>query len=341
MVVFITGGLGFIGSAVVKKAIERGYSVVNIDSLTYAASRESVTSIADNPNYIFELADISNYARIEELFFKYQPDALINLAAETHVDRSISDPQAFIKTNVIGTFNLLEVTRKYLSEIEKSKNFRFHHVSTDEVFGSLELGVKEKFTEKSPYKPNSPYSASKASSDHFVRSWYTTYGLPILISNCSNNYGPFQHPEKLIPLMIIKGLMNQRLPIYGSGDNIRDWLFVNDHADGIMTILDIGEIGRSYNIGGENEMTNVEIVKLICSKLDQIKPRQSGLYSDLISHVSDRPGHDKRYAIDNSRISDELNWKPKVEFEEGLELTIDWYLKNQSWWQNRLNLEKE
>jgi dTDP-glucose 4,6-dehydratase len=330
MKILVTGGAGFIGSAVVRLAIARGHSIVNVDALTYAACLENVASVADHSNYVFEQVDIRDRAALETVFAKHTPDAVMHLAAESHVDRSIDGPADFIETNVNGTFNMLEAARSYWQAQGKPKGFRFHHISTDEVFGSL--GPTGMFTEDTPYDPRSPYSASKASSDHLVRAWHETYGLPVVMTNCSNNYGPYHFPEKLIPVVILNALAGKPLPIYGGGGNIRDWLYVEDHADALLLVLEKGELGHSYNIGGENERTNLELVKMLCEILDRLQPRGGGSYADLITFVTDRPGHDARYAIDPSRIRDELGWRPSVTVEEGLEKTVQWYLQNENWW---------
>ena len=293
---------------------------------------ENVTSVSDNPNYSFEHADIRNYNAIDNIFEKHQPDAVMHLAAESHVDRSIDAPIDFMETNVIGTFNMLEAARRYWQACGKSETFRFHHISTDEVFGSLPNDPAVQFTEEMPYDPRSPYSASKASSDHLVRAWYETYGLPIILTNCSNNYGPYHFPEKLVPVIILNALADKPLPIYGNGSNIRDWLYVEDHADALLLVLEKGSIGRRYNIGGENERTNLQLVQTICDILDRLNPRTKGSYAELITFVQDRPGHDARYAIDPSRIRDELGWRPSVTVEQGLEKTVQWYLDNEDWW---------
>jgi len=293
-----------------------------------------VASAADHPNYAFEQVDIRDRAALEAVFAKHTPDAVMHLAAESHVDRSIDGPADFIETNVNGTFNMLEAARSYWQAHGKPEGFRFHHISTDEVFGSL--GPTGMFTEDTPYDPRSPYSASKASSDHLVRAWHETYGLPVVVTNCSNNYGPFHFPEKLIPVVILNALAERPLPIYGDGGNIRDWLYVEDHADALLLVLEKSELGRSYNIGGENERTNLELVKTLCEILDRLQPRDGGSYADLITFVTDRPGHDARYAIDPSRIRDELGWRPSVTVEEGLEKTVQWYLENEDWWQSLL-----
>lgn len=339
MKILITGGAGFIGSAVVRLAIAQGYSVVNVDALTYAACLDNVSMVEDKAEYSFEHVDIRNKEALKDVFFKHQPDKVMHLAAESHVDRSIDNPGDFIQTNINGTMNMLEVSREYWSEQGCPDFFRFHHISTDEVYGSLPNDQSVLFTEDTPYDPRSPYSASKASSDHLVRAWYETYNLPVLITNCSNNYGPYHFPEKLIPVVILNALAEKPLPIYGNGSNIRDWLFVEDHADALLTVLAKGAVGRTYNIGGENERTNLELVTTLCAILDNLVPRSSGVYSDLITYVTDRPGHDARYAIDPSRIRNELNWRPTVTVEEGLFKTVQWYLDNKTWWQPLLERE--
>ena len=330
MKILVTGGAGFIGSAVVRLAIARGHSVINVDALTYAACLENVASVSDHPDYAFEHVDIRDRAALDAVFATHQPDAVMHLAAESHVDRSIDGPAEFIETNINGTFNMLEAARRFWQLQGRPDAFRFHHISTDEVFGSL--GPTGMFTEDTPYDPRSPYSASKASSDHLVRAWHETYGLPVVLTNCSNNYGPYHFPEKLIPIVILNALASKPLPIYGDGANIRDWLFVEDHADALLLVLEKGELGRSYNIGGENERTNLELVKTLCAILDRLQSRDDGSYADLITFVADRPGHDARYAIDPSRIRYELGWRPSVTIEEGLEKTVQWYLNNEDWW---------
>lgn len=337
MKILVTGGAGFIGSAVVRLAIERGHSVVNVDMLTYAACLSNLASVVDSVNYAFEQVDIRDRPGLDAVFAEHGPDAVMHLAAESHVDRSIDGPAEFVDTNITGTFNMLEAARSHWQAEGRPDWFRFHHVSTDEVFGSLPDDPNVKFTETTPYDPRSPYSASKASSDHLVRAWYETYGLPIILTNCSNNYGPYHFPEKLIPVVILNALAGKRLPIYGDGGNIRDWLYVEDHADALMLVLEHGALGRSYNIGGENELTNLQLVKTLCNILDRLCPRVAGNYADLITFVTDRPGHDARYAIDATRIRDELGWKPSVTVEEGLEKTVRWYLDNEKWWQPLLN----
>ena len=334
MKILVTGGAGFIGSAVVRLAITRGHSVVNVDALTYAACLNNIASVVHNPRYSFEQVDIRNRASLDAVFAEHEPDAVMHLAAESHVDRSIDGPADFITTNVNGTFNMLEVSLKYWQVQGRPDTFRFHHISTDEVFGSL--GPSGVFTEDTPYAPRSPYSASKASSDHLVRAWHETYGLPVVLTNCSNNYGPYHFPEKLIPVVILNALAWKPLPIYGDGGNIRDWLYVEDHADALLLTLQKGSLGRSYNIAGANERTNLELVRMLCDNLDRLRPRDEGSYADLITFVMDRPGHDARYAIDPSRIRDELGWRPSVTLEEGLEKTVQWYLENEDWWRQLL-----
>lgn len=332
MKLLVTGGAGFIGSAVVRLAVARGHQVVNLDALTYAACLQNVAAIADSPLYAFEPADIRDRAALDRIFAAHRPDAVMHLAAESHVDRSIDGPGDFIDTNITGTFNMLEAARKYWTAQGRPEGFRFHHVSTDEVFGSLPLDPSVKFTETTAYDPRSPYSASKAASDHLVRAWHETYGLPVVLSNCSNNYGPYHFPEKLIPVVILNALAGKPLPIYGDGSNVRDWLYVEDHADALLLLVSQGQVGRSYNIGGESERTNLQLVQTICAILDRLRPRETGAYADLITFVTDRPGHDARYAIDPSRIRTELGWRPSVSVEEGLERTVRWYLEHEDWW---------
>ena len=329
MRLIVTGGAGFIGSAVVRQAVAAGHEVLNLDALTYAACLDNVASVADMPNYAFLEADICDRAAMDQAFADHQPDAIMHLAAESHVDRSIDGPGTFIETNITGTYTLLEAARSYWVGQGKPDGFRFHHISTDEVYGSL--GATGQFTEDTPYDPRSPYSASKAASDHLVRAWAETYGLPVVLTNCSNNYGPFHFPEKLVPVVILNALAGKPLPIYGDGSNVRDWLYVEDHADALLTVLQRGELGRSYNIGGENERSNLELVQTICAILDRLKPGPQP-YADLITFVTDRPGHDARYAIDPTRIREELGWRPSVTVEEGLEKTVCWYLDNEAWW---------
>ena len=341
MKLLVTGGAGFIGSAVVRLAIAQGHSVINLDALTYAACLDNVAVVAQSPAYAFEHANICDRPALDRIFASHQPDAVMHLAAESHVDRSIDGPGTFIETNITGTYHLLEAARSYWQARGKPDSFRFHHISTDEVFGSL--GPEGQFTEDTLYDPRSPYSASKAASDHLVRAWAETYGLPIVLTNCSNNYGPYHFPEKLVPVIILNALAGKPLPIYGTGSNIRDWLYVEDHADALLLVLEKGVIGRSYNIGGDNERTNLELAQTLCKILDRLKPRTAGTYADLITFVQDRPGHDARYAIDPSRITDELGWRPSVTVEEGLERTVQWYLDNEDWWkplQNRTGVGK-
>jgi dTDP-glucose 4,6-dehydratase len=332
MKLLVTGGAGFIGSAVVRQAVAAGHHVVNLDALTYAACLDNVASVADSPLYAFEQADIRDRAALDRVFAAHDPDVVMHLAAESHVDRSIDGPGDFIETNITGTYNMLEAARSYWVAKGKPDSFRFHHISTDEVFGSLPADPDVMFTEDTAYDPRSPYSASKASSDHLVRAWAETYGLPVVLTNCSNNYGPYHFPEKLIPVVILNALAGKPLPIYGKGDNIRDWLYVEDHADALLLVVQKGVLGRSYNIGGENERTNLELVQTLCAILDRKRPKVAGSYADQITFVTDRPGHDARYAIDPSRIRDELGWRPSVTVEEGLEKTVDWYLDNDAWW---------
>ena len=337
MKILVTGGAGFIGSAVVRLAVERGHQVINLDALTYAGRLENVASVADHPNYAFEHADIRDRAALTRIFEAHNPDAVMHLAAESHVDRSIDGPGDFIETNITGTYNMLEAARAQWVINGRPEMFRFHHISTDEVYGSL--GDEGLFTEDTPYDPRSPYSASKASSDHLVRAWFHTYGLPVVLTNCSNNYGPYHFPEKLIPKVILNALHGKDLPIYGQGLNVRDWLYVEDHADALLLAVEKGEPGRSYNVGGHNERRNIDLVHAICDILDEKRPRDNGSYRDQITFVADRPGHDARYAIDPDRIISELGWKPSVTVEEGLEKTVQWYLDNADWWQPLLNLE--
>ncbi len=328
----VTGGAGFIGSCYVLQSRKKGVRVVNVDKLTYAGNMDNITALKDDAEHIFVHGDIGNEELMAHILQQHAPDAIVNFAAESHVDRSILDPDAFIRTNVLGTCVLLRVALRYWQGLSgtKKQDFRFLHVSTDEVFGTLQVGDAA-FTEDTPYAPNSPYSASKAASDHLVRSFHETYGLPILITNCSNNYGPRQFPEKLIPLVICNALDAKPLPIYGKGENIRDWLHVEDHSAAIEVVLQNGQVGRTYNIGGRAELTNIDVVKTICGALDNFVPRTQGQYADLITYVKDRPGHDFRYAIDCTRIEKELNWVPSHTFDEGILETVRWYLDNQEW----------
>ena len=331
--VMVTGGAGFIGSALVRHLIqEKKYNVLNLDKLTYAGNLESLASIQKSNKYQFIQLDICDRSAIDKAFNEFCPNIVMHLAAESHVDRSIDGPSDFINTNINGTFNLLESAKNYFKKlnVNQQKNFRFHHISTDEVYGSL--GKSGLFTESTPYDPKSPYSASKASSDHLVRAWHKTYGLPVIITNCSNNYGPFHFPEKLIPVVILKAISGEKIPIYGKGDNIRDWLYVEDHANALLTVIMNGKVGRTYNIGGENEATNLDLVKKICTLLDELLPQEKP-YAEQIIFVPDRPGHDQRYAIDPSRIRNELGWRPSVTLDEGLRKTVLWYLENKDWWQ--------
>lgn len=343
MKIFVTGGAGFIGSAVIRHIIDNTKdSVINVDKLTYAGNLESLTSIDTNERYFFEQVDICDHTELDRIFTKFKPDAIMHLAAESHVDRSITGPSDFIQTNIVGTYTLLESARKYWNKLSEDakKAFRFHHISTDEVYGDLPHPDQVKsgevlplFNETTSYQPSSPYSASKASSDHLVRAWSRTYGLPVIITNCSNNYGPFHFPEKLIPLVILNALEGKELPIYGKGDQIRDWLYVEDHARGLYKVVTEGIVGETYNIGGHNEKQNIEVVQTICSILDELVPKELN-YSEQITFVNDRPGHDRRYAIDASKMSKDLNWTPVETFETGLRKTVQWYLDNQDWCNN-------
>lgn len=329
MKILVTGGAGFIGSAVVRLAVARGHDVVNVDVLTYAACLDNVASVAGDERYTFIQADICDRAAMDRIFAEHAPGAVMHLAAESHVDRSIDGPTTFIGSNIVGTFTLLEAARKYWRERERPSDFRFHHISTDEVYGSL--GPEGKFTEESGYDPRSPYSSSKAASDHLARAWFHTYGLPVLVTNCSNNYGPYHFPEKLIPVVILNALAGKPIPVYGAGENVRDWLYVEDHADALLAVVGKGKPGRTYNIGGENEVRNIDLIRKICSILDEKRPGPTP-YADLITMVEDRPGHDARYAINPARIREELGWRPSVTLEEGLERTVQWYLDNKPWW---------
>lgn len=334
MRLIVTGGAGFIGSAVVRQAIKANHNVLVIDNLSYAACLNNLASVADNPLYEFEHCDIRDKENLDDILARFMPDAIMHLAAESHVDRSIEDASHFISSNIVGTFNLLESARYYRTHQARQKPFIFHHVSTDEVFGSLNLDMKdEMFHEATAYSPSSPYAASKASADHLVRAWFKTYALPVIITNCSNNYGPYQSPEKLIPLTILNALSGKPLPIYGTGENIRDWLYVEDHANALLHILANGEVGETYCIGGNSERTNLEVVFQICKMLDNIRPLANGHYSDLITFVEDRLGHDERYAIDAQKLRDNLQWEPATSFDKGLGMTVNWYLENTDWLQ--------
>lgn len=342
MNILVTGGAGFIGSAVIRYIIKQtSDSVINVDKLTYAGNLESLLEVSQSDRYKFEQVDICDRAELDRLFKQYAPDAVMHLAAESHVDRSIDGPAAFIETNIVGTYTLLEAARGYWNTLESDKKaaFRFHHISTDEVYGDLE-GTDDLFTEETSYEPSSPYSASKASSDHLVRAWLRTYGLPTIVTNCSNNYGPFHFPEKLIPLMILNALDGKALPVYGDGMQIRDWLFVEDHACALYKVVTEGKVGETYNIGGHNEKANIEVVKTICTLLEElvpVKPQGVTQYLDLITYVKDRPGHDVRYAIDAAKIERELGWKPQETFESGIRKTVEWYLNNKEWWSRVLD----
>lgn len=332
--ILVTGGAGFIGSAVIRYLIATTSArVINLDKLTYAGNLESLTDIAGNSRYHFEKADICDFAAVEAVFARYRPDAVMHLAAESHVDRSIGAPRPFIDTNIVGTYTLLEGVRAYWEGMHSAakSQFRFHHISTDEVYGSL--GPTGLFREDSPYQPNSPYSASKAAADHLVRAWHHTYGLPAIITNCSNNYGPYQFPEKLIPVLILNAHAGRPLPIYGKGDNVRDWLFVDDHAEALYRVLTRGVIGETYNIGGNSERTNLDVAHAVCAALDALLPNAAHRpHASLITFVTDRPGHDKRYAVDASKMAADLGWRPRESFETGLKKTVAWYLANETWW---------
>lgn len=342
MTLLITGGAGFIGSALIRHLIQNtDERVVNLDKLTYAGNLQSLAAVASNPRYTFEQADICDRAALDRIFAEHRPDAVMHLAAESHVDRSIDSAGEFIQTNIVGTFTLLEAARAYWGSLNDAQKaaFRFHHISTDEVYGDLH-GTSDLFTETTPYAPSSPYSASKASSDHLVRAWQRTYGLPTLITNCSNNYGPCHFPEKLIPHIILNALSGKPLPVYGDGSQIRDWLYVEDHARALYQVVTQGKVGETYNIGGHNEKTNLEVVRTVCALLEELAPQKpAGVakYEDLITFVKDRPGHDARYAIDAAKIGRELGWQPQETFDTGIRKTVVWYLENRDWWQNVLN----
>jgi len=332
MKLLITGGAGFIGSAVVRQAVRDGHEVINLDALTYAANPDNLAEVAGSDRYRFEHADIRDRAALDRILSAHAPDAIMHLAAESHVDRSIDGPGDFIQTNIVGTYNLLEAARSYWMGLpaKRKEGFRFHHISTDEVYGSL--GATGRFTEETPYRPNSPYSASKAGSDHLARAWGETYGLPVLVTNCSNNYGPYHFPEKLIPLTILRALAGESIPVYGSGENVRDWLYVEDHARALLAVIERGRTGETYNIGGNAEARNIDIVEMICGLLDEFRP-EGAPHARLIAHVPDRPGHDFRYAIDAGKIEAELGWQPTVTLAEGLRRTVIWYLENRPWWE--------
>jgi dTDP-glucose 4,6-dehydratase len=331
----VTGGAGFIGSAVIRHVLaETDMRVINVDKMTYAANPDALAVVADSPRYRFEQVDICNRRAIDRLFEERRPDAVMHLAAESHVDRSVDSPAEFIQTNIVGTYTLLEASLSYWRNLPASgrERFRFHHVSTDEVYGSL--GESGLFSEETPYRPNSPYSASKAGSDHLVRAWHKTFGLPVVVSNCSNNYGPFQFPEKLVPLMTLNALQRRPLPVYGQGLNVRDWLYVEDHARALLTVITRGALGETYNVGGNNELRNIDVVEAICDLVDELAPeRHSGSRRSLITFVEDRPGHDQRYAVDASKLMRDLGWAPRETFATGLRKTVEWYISNRPWWE--------
>ena len=339
MKILVTGGAGFIGSNLIKHLInDYSFQILNVDKLTYASNLEALTEISGSKLYSFKKVDICDYAMLKKCIFDFMPNKILHLAAESHVDRSIDNAENFIQTNIFGTYNLLEITKEYYNYIDSDlrSTFRFHHISTDEVFGSLD-NITDKFSETSPYNPKSPYAASKASADHLVRAWVNTYSIPAVVSNCSNNYGPWQFPEKLVPLTIIKAINGESIPVYGDGLQIRDWLFVDDHSRAIAQILLEGKNGATYNIGGNEERTNLEIINLICEILDRLIPNKKMKYSELISHVEDRPGHDRRYAMETSKINKELNWFPNETFQTGIEKTVSWYIKNSKWYTDIMN----
>jgi dTDP-glucose 4,6-dehydratase len=339
MNILVTGGAGFIGSNLVRLLIkDHGHTVLNVDSLTYAGNKGSLADLAGDDRYHFSKANICDATALQSAFSEFSPDWVMHLAAESHVDRSIDGPGAFVQTNVLGTFTLLQAARAYFEKLsaEAKANFRFLHVSTDEVYGSL--GTTGKFTEETPYDPHSPYSASKAASDHLARAWADTYGLPVLVTNCSNNYGPFQFPEKLIPVVILKALRDEPIPVYGKGENVRDWLYVEDHAEALHAVISRGRVGQTYNIGGDNERRNIDLVRLLCSELDELRPRSDGRsYAERITFVTDRPGHDLRYAIDATKIKRELDWRPRQGHSSGFRKTVQWYLENSVWIQDILS----
>ena len=332
MKILVTGGSGFIGSTFVRLALGRGHNIINVDALSYSAKLDNLADLKNHNKYRFVHADIRDQKILEIIFKRYKPSYVINFAAESHVDESIDAPLKFVETNVCGTLSVLEASRKYWTANDNLKSFRFHHVSTDEVYGSLTYDSVDKFTEDTAYNPQNPYSATKASSNHLVQAWHNTYGLPTVITNSSNNFGPYQFPEKLIPVSIIRAIAEESIIIYGDGGNVRDWLFVEDHAEALLLLTEREKVGSIFNIGGNNEFTNLDIITAVCEILDHLRPRRSGQYSDLITFVRDRPGHDRRYAVDARRITKELSWMPKVHFSEGLEKTVKWYLNNQCWW---------